>query len=79
MSRLETESVTFRNNVVAKNIYNNNDQYNAGNPNALSTGDEKGKGLVNNVAGGLTDIKTRDKLITKNKYGYNKEYNSSTA
>jgi len=79
MSRLETTSAAYRATLVAKNDYSDTDPYNAGNPDALSTGDEKGKGLVNGEAGGLTDIKTRAKLIAKNKYNSNREYNAGTA
>jgi hypothetical protein len=79
MSRLEGESVGFRNKLIAKNDYNYNEEYNVGNPDALSTGDEQGKGELNGSVGGATDIKQREKLIAKNKYNYNKEYNDATA
>jgi hypothetical protein len=79
MSRLEDISVPFRKNLVAKNDYDNNDPYNAGNPDALSTGDEQGKGEVNGEVGGATDIKVRKTLIAKNKFNRNREYNAGTA
>ena len=79
MSRLEDSSVAFRKTLIAKNAFDNNDQYNAGHPDALSTGDENGKGENNGDAGGLTDIKVRKTLIAKNRYNYNKEYNAGTA
>ena len=79
MSKLENGSIGFRNELLAKNDYNTNDQYNVGNPDALSTGDEQGKGEVNGQVGGATDIKTRDTLITKNRFNKNKEYNAGTA
>lgn len=79
MSRLEDISVQYRETSVAKNDYNKNDEYSAGNPNALSTGDEKGKGEVNGQVGSATDIKTRQTLLTKNKFNKNKEYNAGTA
>ncbi len=79
MSRLEGESLPFRKKLVAKNHFSYNDEYNVGNPDALSTGDEQGKGENNGQVGGATDIKTRERLVTKNKYSYNKEYNDATA
>jgi hypothetical protein len=79
MSRLEDISVPFRKIEIARNDYDNNDQYNAGHPDALSTGDEQGKGEVNGEVGGATDIKTRKVLMTKNKFNRNREYNAGTA
>jgi len=79
MSKLEDYSAGFRKTNVARNPYNTNDEYNAGNPDALSTGDEQGKGEVNGQIGGATDIKERKKEIVKNKYNRDKEYNAGTA
>ena len=79
MSRLEDSSVAFRKILVAKNNFNGNKPYVAGHPDALSTGDEDGKGEVNGSVGGLTDIKTRKTLVAKNKYNSNRTYNASTA
>jgi hypothetical protein len=79
MSRLEDVSLPFRKSNVARNDYDYNDEYNQGHPDALSTGDEEGKGENNGQIGGLTDIKTREKLITKNKFNKNREYNAGTA
>jgi len=79
MSKLEDISVPFRKILIAKNEFDTNDQYTVGHPDALSTGDENGKGEVNGEVGGATDIKVRKTLITKNKYNYNKEYNAGTA
>lgn len=79
MSRLEDISVQFRKKNVARNDYDENDKYEAGHPNALSTGDEKGKGLVNEQVGGATDIKTRETAMARNKYNRNREYNDATA
>ena len=78
MSRLEDSSVVFRKNLIAKNEFDNNDQYTVGHPDALSTGDENGKGENNGDVGGATDIKMRKTLITKNRYNYNREYNAGT-
>jgi len=79
MSRLEDVSLPFRKQNVARNDYDNNDQYSVGHPDALSTGDEDGKGEVNGQVGGTTDIKMRETLATKNKYNKNREYNAGTA
>lgn len=79
MSKLEEVSLPFRNKLIASNDYDNNDQYVVSHADALSTGDEEGKGELNGKIGGLTDIKSRDAAIVKNKYNKNKEYNNSTA
>ena len=79
MSRLEDSSINFRKSNLARNGYDNNDNYNVAHSNALSSGDEKGKGENNNQVGGTTDIKTREKLAVKNKFTPTNEYNSATA
>ena len=79
MSRLEGESLPFRKKLIAKNDYNNNNEYNIGHPDALSTGDEEGKGEVNGQVGGKTDIKQRKKLMAKNRFNNNREYCDATA
>jgi hypothetical protein len=79
MSKLEGISLPFRTCSVARNDYNYNDEYQAGHPDALSTGDEQGKGLVNEQVGGATDIKERNKELAKNKFNKNREYNAGTA
>lgn len=79
MSRLEDVSLPYRKKSLVRNDYNENSKYEAGHADALSTGDEKGKGEVNGQVGGATDIKMRDKLVTKNKFNKNREYNDATA
>ena len=79
MSKLEDISAPFRKILIAKNDFNQNKPYVAGHPDALSTGDENGKGENNGEVGGATDIKVRKTLLTKNKYNRNKEYNAGTA
>lgn len=79
MSKLEDISAPFRKVLIAKNDFNQNEQYTAGHPDSLSTGDENGKGEQNGEVGGATDIKVRKTLMTKNKYSRNKEYNAGTA
>jgi|JFJP01.1.fsa_nt_gi hypothetical protein len=79
MSRLEAVSLPFRECTVVKNDYGCNAPYSSGHANALSTGDESGKGELNNSVGGATDIKTRKTLIAKNCYDSNRQYNAGTA
>lgn len=78
MSRLENISEEFRKKEIARNIYDNNDQYSGTHPNALSDGDEKGKGETKTI-GGKTDIEQRNVQTAKNKYNKNKPYDLSTA
>jgi len=78
-SRLMDISLQFRQCSVARNDYGNNSAYVAGHPDALSTGDEDGKGEVNGQVGGTTDIRTRECSIAKNKFQKGgKEYNAGT-
>jgi hypothetical protein len=79
MSRLEDVSLQYRTCSVARNDYDNDDQYVAGHPDALSTGDALGKGESNGAVGSATDIKVRNTLMTKNKYNRDREYNSGSA
>jgi len=78
-SRLSQCSLQFRTCTLAKNDYNNNNAYSVTHPDALSTGDELGKGELSGSIGSATDIKTREVLIPKNCYNKNREYNASTA
>lgn len=79
MSKLEDVSLQYRTCTIVMNDYKSNKEYTAGHPDALSDGDELGKGELNGNVGGKTDIKTRTTLITKNKYKNTNEYNSGTA
>ena len=79
MSRLEDANISFRQKNVSRNSYDNNEQYNVGHSNALSNGDDKGKGENEGQVGSTTDIKTRERLVVKNKFNKNNEYNSATA
>lgn len=74
MSKLEGESVAFRNNLIAKNEFNYNDEYKVGNPEEESP---IGKDTNNGQTGSAADIAQRNKLIAKNEYNYNKEYNAA--
>lgn len=78
MSNLEKQSVEFRKKNVARNSYDPNDPYEAGHANALSDGDELGKGEVNGQVGSATDIKSRETAATKNKYNIDRQYDAGT-
>ncbi len=79
MSRLEKNSIEFRKKEISRNEFNSNKEYNLAHPNALSDGDEHGKGELQGSVGGETDIKKRKELKAKNLYKENHEYNDSTA
>ena len=59
---------------IARNEYNYTDGYSSGHKNALSTGDEEGKGENQNQIGGLTDINIRKDNTGRNYYNENKVY-----
>lgn len=77
MSRLLESGEEFRNNQISKNKYDKNTYYSESHPNALSDGDEFGKGELNGSIGGITDIDQRNKQKVKNLYTSNKEYGQS--
>jgi len=79
MSRLLKNSEQYRKPLVSKNSHNKNDEYNIAHKNALSDGDEKGKGEKNDSIGSLTDITKRTELTAKNSYNKGKEYDISIA
>ena len=78
MSRLEDSSKEFRKEALAKNTYGKTKEYNPGHENALSDGDEKGRGETNTI-GTKTDISERVKALTRNKFGKTNPYNDSNA
>jgi len=78
-SRLLRMDPEFLKKNISRNIYQEGDPYNMGNKNALSDGDEKGKGENNGSVGSATDIKTRNKLLAKNKYSETDPYNIGNA
>lgn len=80
MSRLEEVSEQYRKREIVRNSYDKEDVYTGSHENAVSDGDEKGKGLgAPGTVGSATDIKSREVAATKNKYNKNREYNDSTA
>ena len=64
----------MRTELLAKNAYSNGKGYSSGHPNALSDGDEKGKGENDKKIGSLTDINTRTESVSRNYYGENRRY-----
>ena len=76
MSRLEESGKEYREKLIVKNSkINQNNPYNISHTSAVSDGDEFGK----NPNGSQIDIEAREKLLTKNKFSKNKEYNHSNA
>jgi hypothetical protein len=76
MSRLEESGKEYREMLMAKNAkINPNNQYNISHTSAVSDGDDFGK----NPDGSRADIEAREKLLPKNKFNKNKEYNISNA
>ena len=78
MSNLEKTSVEFRKKEVARNNYDNNDPYELGHANALSDGDELGKGEKNGQVGSATDIQARETAAAKNKYNIDRQYDAGS-
>jgi hypothetical protein len=73
---LLNDSTQFRDRELKRNPYGKNSDYNASHPNALSTGDDKGKGERNGSIGSATDILSRSRAIKFNKYSVNSAYES---
>lgn len=79
MSRLLENSEQYRKQQISRNNYDKNDSYNGTHPDALSDGDELGKGEKNGSVGSSTDINQRKTQLTKNRYSKNNPYNDSNA
>lgn len=75
-TELELIANRLRKEHVARNEYNYTDEYGVNNKNALSDGDEKGKGQMGDdgTIGSVTDINTRIANIVKNNYNKNNGY-----
>jgi hypothetical protein len=79
-SNLSRISQEFRDREIARNAYTRNDEYVSTHPNAISDGDERGKGEGDRGSiGGRTDIQKRQQSIAKNKYSLNNPYNIDNA
>lgn len=70
-------SVQFRTEELTRNKYSLNNQYTETSPDALSDGDELGKGEKNGSIGGRTDIAERNKELSKNLFTVNNQYDAS--
>lgn len=79
MSKISEISDGFRNKNLAKNDYTDGkNEYTASNKDALSDGDERGKGDLNGSIGSKTDNNKRNEMTKKNNYTEGKnEYNPS--
>jgi hypothetical protein len=79
ITELEKIADKERQTAIARNEYNDSKGYGVNNPNALSDGDEKGKGQVGDdgTIGSLTDINTRKDNTGRNTFSPNFEYNST--
>lgn len=79
-SNLTRISEEFREREISRNAYQRNDEYVSTHENALSDGDEKGKGESDRGSvGGRTDIQKREWSVAKNKYSNNNPYNIDNA
>ena len=71
MTKLDTISEKFRLDNITRNSYNDKSNYSSLNANALSNGDDKGKGENNGKIGSATDIINRTSNLTKNTFNEN--------
>ena len=75
ITQLEALANQLRPTELAINRYSANNGYGITNPNAVSDGDEFGKGQnQNGQVGSLTDINTRTDIMSTNRYGVNNGY-----
>ena len=74
MSKIEDIGNEQRPKNTSINKANQNNEYDSNNPDAISDGDEPGKGLNNGKAGGKTDIKRREELKKINLFSGANEY-----
>jgi hypothetical protein len=75
-TQLEIIAEKLRQEVISRNVYNGDKSYSSVNKNALSDGDEKGKGDVNGQVGSSVDIQNRIDNMGRNRYGVDNEYSS---
>jgi hypothetical protein len=75
-TQLEILAEKYRQEVLGPNLYKQDKFYSSSNQNALSDGDEKGKGELNGSIGSQTDIQTRISNQGKNRYNNGNEYSS---
>ena len=75
-TQLEILAEKLRKEVISKNLYPTGNSYSSVNKNALSDGDEKGKGDVNGQVGSSVDIQNRIDNLGRNRYNNGNEYSS---
>lgn len=73
-TQLEIIAEKLRNETLARNSYTSNNFYSSVNKNALSDGDEKGKGELDGKIGSSVDIHNRIDNTGRNKFGENNKY-----
>lgn len=73
-TKLDEFSRPFFERNVARNKFSEIEQYSENHPDALSDGDELGKGEFNGSIGGRTDILTREKNTARNFYSPKNQY-----
>ena len=73
-SQIKSISDKFREEALARNEYKSLNTYSSNHPNALSDGDELGKGENNGKIGGITDINSRIDGINRNFFSDSKTY-----
>lgn len=74
---LRKYSDEYKKRETARNKYNNNDEYRQGHADAVSDGDEAGKGENNGSVGSKTDVERRRIETARNRYSKNNPYDSS--
>lgn len=74
---LNKYSEAFRNRELVRNKYKQTNEYRASHPNALSDGDDLGKGENNGSIGSATDIRERNKSEARNTFTKNNPYDIS--
>ena len=79
MTELEKLANLYRKEHITKNLYATSNEYSDNNKNALSDGDEKGKGENNGSIGSSVDIQNRIANTVKNKFSPSNEYSSVNA
>ncbi|MFW6242724.1 MAG: hypothetical protein ACOC2W_01040 [bacterium] len=74
MSKLLEMSEEFRKKLISKNTYHNENAYGDSHKDALSDGDNRGRGENDGKIGTSDDIEQREKTVVKNKYKDGSEY-----
>ena len=76
-SQIQSISDKFREDALARNEYKSLKSYNTTHPNALSDGDESGKGDNNGKIGSSVDIQSRLDVLGRNTYTETNGYGTS--